>query len=69
MLDSMGSRAVVVSVNICQQSLEFAEIHVELTVECLVEAFGNIDSEPEVSTSEGTSCDACERERLAQRNQ
>jgi hypothetical protein len=65
----MGSRAAVVSVNICQQSLEFAEIHVELTVECLVEALSNIDSELEVSTSEGASRDACERECLSQRNQ
>jgi hypothetical protein len=65
----MGSRAPVVSVNICQQSLELAEIHVELAVECLVEALGNVDSELEVSTSEGAGRDACERKCLAQRNQ
>jgi len=65
----MGPRAAVISVDICQQSLEFAEIDVELAVECLVEAFSNIDSELEVSTSEGAGRDACERECLAQRNQ
>lgn len=69
MLDSMGSRAAVVSVNICQQPLEFAQIHVELAVECLVEAFGNVDPELEVSTSEGASRDACKRECLSQCNQ
>ena len=65
----MGTRTAVVSVNIREQPLEFAEIHVELAVECLLEALGNIDSELEVSTSEGASRNACERERLAQRNQ
>jgi hypothetical protein len=65
----MGSKAAVASVNIRQQSLEFAEIHVELAAECLVEALGNIDSELEVSTSEGAGRHACKRECLPQRNQ